>query len=68
MATTKARQTGTLVTLTTGDDAAWMLTCEKHDLCCQFDSKREARSFAASPIEWCQGCGDEWAARQAVTA
>lgn len=68
MTTTKARQTGTLITMTVGDTESWMLTCEKHDVCCEFYTKREARSFAASPIDWCEGCGDEWAARQAVSA
>lgn len=55
---TKARQTGTYVWMEEGDDLAWMLTCEEHDLCCEFDTKREAVSFRSSPIDWCEECAD----------
>jgi hypothetical protein len=55
--TTRARQTGTLVTLTEGDDLPWMLTCETHELCCEFETKREAIDFRSSPIDWCEECG-----------
>ena len=58
--TTKARQTGTLVTLSEGDDLPWMLTCEEHSGCCEFESKRQAIYFRSSPIDWCEWCADNW--------
>lgn len=61
--TTTSRQTGTSVTLTPGDDLPWMLVCEEHDRCCEFHTKREAQRFAATPADWCEDCGDAWAAK-----
>lgn len=63
--TTKARQTGTLVTLDTGDDLPWMLVCEDHDLCCEFETKREAVYHRSSPIDWCEECANIWFGRNA---
>ena len=62
--TTKARQTGALITLCEGDDLPWMLVCETHDgICCEFETKREAIYFRSSPADWCEKCGCEWAAK-----
>jgi len=60
MITTKARQTGTLVTLEIGDDLPWMLVCEDHKLSCEFETKREAIYFRSSPINWCEECANIW--------
>lgn len=59
MSTTKARQTGTYVTLCEGDDLPWMLSCESHQLCCEFGTKREAIYFRSSPADWCEDCMKE---------
>ena len=53
----KNRQTGTWISLNVGDDSAFMLVCEDHDRVCEFGTLSEARSFAASPIDWCEECG-----------
>jgi hypothetical protein len=66
MSTTRARQTGTLVTLCCGDDLPWMLVCEQHEYCCEFDTKRGALLFRSSPIDWCEDCADAWRNGQEV--
>ena len=38
--TTRARATGTLVTICAGDDLPWMLICEEHGGCCEVHTKR----------------------------
>jgi len=54
--TTRARSTGTLVTLCEGDDLPWMLICEKHAGCMEFQTKREALSARPEPDNWCEWC------------
>ncbi len=54
--TTRARSTGTLVTLCEGDDLPWMLICEEHAGCMEFHTKREAQSARSAPDEWCEWC------------
>lgn len=56
--TTKSRETKTLVTLTEADSGfGFMLVCEEHGLCCEFDTKSLALSFRPYPSEWCEECG-----------
>jgi hypothetical protein len=59
--TRRNRQTGTRVTLDCGDDLRYVLICEDHDRVCEFATKSEAQSFAASPIDWCEDCGTQFA-------
>lgn len=54
--TTRARSTGTLVTLCEGDDLPWMLICEEHAGCMEFQTKREALSARSEPDNWCEWC------------
>jgi hypothetical protein len=54
--TTRARSTGTLVTLCEGDDLPWMLICEEHAGCMEFQTKREAQSARSEPDNWCEWC------------
>lgn len=56
--TTRARKTGTLVTLCKGDDLPWMLICEEHSGCCEFETKREALWHRADPESFCEWCND----------
>ena len=51
------RQTGTHITLDWGDDLMYLLLCEEHDRACEFATLSEAKSFAASPADWCEECG-----------
>jgi hypothetical protein len=54
--TTRARSTGTHVTLEPGDDLRWMLICEEHGGCCEFHTKREALAHRSEPENWCEDC------------
>lgn len=54
--TTRARSTGTHVTLERGDDLPWMLICEEHSGCMEFESKRAALSARPYPDTWCEWC------------
>ena len=54
--TTRARATGTLVTICAGDDLPWMLICEEHGGCCEVHTKREALWHRSAPDEWCEWC------------
>lgn len=54
--TTRARSTGTHVTLQRGDDLPWMLVCDEHSGCCEFETKREALSARSEPESWCPWC------------
>ena len=54
--TTRARSTGTLVTLERGDDLPWMLVCDEHDSCVEFETKTEARAHRSEPEGWCETC------------
>lgn len=64
MTTTKARQTGTHVTLEAGNarfgGRYWMLICDEHAEYCDFKTKRQAIHFRSSPIDWCEECRDNW--------
>lgn len=54
--TTRARSTGTHVTLERGDDLPWMLICDEHSGCMEFESKRAAQSARSQPDTWCEWC------------
>ena len=54
--TTRARSTGTLVTLCEGDDLPWMLICEEHAGCMEFETKAEAQAHRPHPDTWCEWC------------
>lgn len=63
--TTRARETGTLVTTAHADDLGldaddgrtrWYNVCEEHASCVGHASLALARSFAAVPSEWCEEC------------
>jgi len=54
--TTRARSTGTHVTLERGDDLPWMLICDEHSGCMEFESKRAALSARPYPDTWCEWC------------
>lgn len=56
--TTRARSTGTYVTLCEGDDLPWMLVCEAHHYCVEFQTKTEARAHRSEPEGWCEDCHD----------
>lgn len=73
MATTitrKNRQTGTLITVEPSDngDGLWTCICEEHGLCCDFDNKRQAIYFSASPVDWCEACYPLFVERNGVSA
>jgi hypothetical protein len=54
--TTRARSTGTHVTLERGDDLPWMLICDEHSGCMEFETKRAAQSARSQPDTWCEWC------------
>jgi hypothetical protein len=58
MQKTKARETGTYVYLMEGDDLPWMLVCDAHDMCCEFDTKAQAIDFRSAPTQWCEDCAN----------
>lgn len=69
--TTKARQTGTEVTLGSAQElglddcdgeTAWYTICEKHLIAIGHHTKRLAVSFSSVPKEWCEFCAtpDDW--------
>lgn len=54
--TTRARSTGTHVTLERGDDLPWMLICDEHSGCMEFHTKAEAQAHRPHPDTWCEWC------------
>ncbi len=54
--TTRARTTGTHVTLERGDDLPWMLICDEHSGCVEFHTKAEAQAHRPYPETWCEWC------------
>jgi hypothetical protein len=62
--TTRARSTGTHITTAHGDDLGldtetdgpWYNLCEEHGYICSHITLALARSFAAEPFSWCDGC------------
>ena len=59
------RQTGTDITVGRADvlflddadgDCRWYCVCETHNEIIGHSSKRLADYFAASPLDWCEGC------------
>lgn len=49
------RKTKTTIELYQISDA-WVVNCLDHDQCCEFETKREAHSFAAHPDNFCSEC------------
>ena len=65
MSSHRNQQTGTLISVESAaalqlDDGAgstkWYTICEAHSEVMGHSSGRLARYFAASPIDWCEGC------------
>jgi hypothetical protein len=58
------RTTGTIIVITHGDDEGldtvtdgpWYTICDDHHEICSFLTLAEARSHAADPLGWCEGC------------
>lgn len=60
--TTRARSTGTLVTVCESDPGEieeglpWMTICEEHGGCVCHETLAVARSWASAPEGWCEDC------------
>lgn len=59
------RQTGTIVSVVDGDAAdmdtdagRWQTVCEDHGATAAWGSQAQARTFAPSPADWCEECGE----------
>jgi hypothetical protein len=55
MTTTRNKQTKTLITLF-NESGIWILNCDDHDQCCEFDSKRQALECRPYPSNFCTDC------------
>ena len=55
--TTRNRKTGSQITLI-NDGELWILNCDSHEQCCEFDTLREVKIFRAAPENFCSACAD----------
>lgn len=60
---TRSRQTGMHIGVYDGEAAGfdtaagrWQIVCEEHSYISSFETLALARSFAATPLEWCERC------------
>jgi hypothetical protein len=53
--TRKNRITGTRLS-GWNEGGVWVVNCDDHDQCCEFDSKRAAIRFSAAPHNFCTTC------------
>lgn len=64
--TARSRQSGTMITVVHGEDEGldtetegpWYAICEAHGFISSHRTLSEARSWSASPFDWCQDCQD----------
>lgn len=67
--TTRARRTGTLVTVCESDQGEiddgipWMTICDEHGSCVCHPTLAVARSWASQPDTWCEECREKLEAK-----